>query len=73
MYQQQSDATKARSRSEGTTPMTNKPKEPPEQPPEDSLKTLAEFTRRILQVRRDELPDKRGSTGPIADTEPCPE
>ena len=48
-------------------------KEPPEPPPEDSLAKLAEFTKRILQVRRDELPDKRGSTGPIPDSEPCPE
>lgn len=53
--------------------MSNKRKEPPEKPPEDSLKTLAEFTRRILQVKRDELPDRRGSTGPIPDKEPCPE
>lgn len=40
--------------------MKNTPKEPP---PKDSLEKLAEFTRRILQVPRSELPDKRGSVG----------
>jgi len=49
-----------------------KHKEPQEQPPEDSLAKLAAFTKRILQVPRSELPDKRGSTG-IIDDEPCPE
>ena len=49
-----------------------KHKEPPEQPPEDSLAKLAAFTKRILQVKRNELPDKRGSAGTMKD-EPCPE
>jgi hypothetical protein len=40
--------------------MKKKPQEPP---PEDSLKRLAEFTKRILRVPKDELKDKRDSTG----------
>jgi hypothetical protein len=52
----------------GTTPMGS----PKESPPRDSLEKLAEFTRRILQVRRDELPDKHGSSGQIPDDGPYP-
>jgi hypothetical protein len=50
--------------------MTNKPKEPP---PKDSLAKLADFTKRILQVPRSELPNKDTSDGPKTTDEPCPE
>jgi hypothetical protein len=38
-------------------------KKPPNRRREDSLKKLAEFTKRILRVPKDELKDKRDSTG----------
>lgn len=53
--------------------MSTKPIEPPPEDEPNSLEKLAEFTRRILQVPRNELPDKRPSTGPIPTEEPCPE
>jgi len=43
-------------------------KEPVKPPPEDSLRKLAEFTKRILRVPKDELKDKRGSTGTRPET-----
>lgn len=45
----------------------------PEPPPKDSLDRLAEFTKRILRVKRSELPDKKPSTGSMPDKEPCPD
>jgi hypothetical protein len=52
--------------------MKKKPNEPIEPPPEDSLKKLADFTKRILRVPKDELKDKPASTGtnqePLTDT-----
>jgi hypothetical protein len=42
----------------------NKPKEPPPKEP-DSLEKLRDFTKRILRVPKDELKDKRASTGTI--------
>lgn len=53
--------------------MTNKPKEPIEPPPEDSLQRLAEFTKRILRVPKEELKDKRDSNGTKTISEPCPD
>jgi hypothetical protein len=47
-------------------------KEPPPKEP-DSLDKLAEFTKRILQVPRSELPRKDDSDGTIPIDEPCPE
>jgi hypothetical protein len=46
---------------------------PPEPPPEDSLVKLAEFTKRILQVPRSELPSKHDFGGPKKIDEPCPD
>jgi len=42
--------------------MSTKPKEPPPKEP-DSLEKLREFTKRILQVPKDGLKDKRDSIG----------
>ena len=42
--------------------MSNKPKEPPPKEP-DSLEKLADFTKRILRVPKEELNDKPVSTG----------
>jgi hypothetical protein len=53
--------------------MTKSSKKPVEPPPEDSLKKLAEFTKRILRVPKDELKDKRGSSGPISNKSTCQE
>jgi hypothetical protein len=50
--------------------MKNTPIEPP---PKDSLKTLAEFTKKILRVSKDEIQDSEDSTGPKRIDEPCPE
>jgi hypothetical protein len=40
----------------------DKPKEPPPKEP-DSLERLADFTKRILRVPKEEMQDKRASTG----------
>jgi hypothetical protein len=40
----------------------DKPKEPPPKEP-DSLERLADFTKRILRVPKEELNDKRDSAG----------
>ena len=48
-------------------------KKPETPPPEDSLKRLAEFTRRILRVPKAELPNSNGSTGLKKIDEPCPD
>ena len=53
--------------------MTNKPKEPPPEDGDESLRRLAEFTRRILQVPKQELSDSNDSDGPKKIDEPCPE
>jgi hypothetical protein len=47
-----------------------KDKEPP---PKDSLEKLADFTRRILQVPRSELPSRATSDGSKKTDEPSPE
>jgi hypothetical protein len=50
------------------------PEAVPEKEPElNSLEKLAEFTRRILQVPKSELPSKDDSDGMIPIDEPCPE
>jgi hypothetical protein len=47
-----------------------KPKKPP---PKDSLEKLAKFTKKILQVPRSALPNKRDSDGTKTTDEQCPE
>jgi hypothetical protein len=53
---QPSDPTEARTRSEEKTPMKKKPETPP---PENSLDKLAELTKRILRVPKDDVKLKR--------------
>ena len=53
--------------------MKNKPDEPPPESGDESLRRLAQFTQRILQVPKHELQDKDDSTGPKELEEPCPE
>jgi hypothetical protein len=53
---QPSDPTEARTRSEEKTPMKKKPETPP---PENSLDKLAELTKRLLRVPKDEVKRKR--------------
>jgi hypothetical protein len=48
-------------------------KEPTKPPPEDSLKNLAAFTKRILRVPKSDVQDKDTSDGPKKIEEPCPE
>jgi hypothetical protein len=46
---------------------------PIEKPPEDSLKQLRDFTKRILSVPKNEIHDKGTSDGPKKIEEPCPD